>query len=307
MKPFNQETNHMEKQTVRQRVVGIGELLWDMLPEGKTPGGATANFAYHVSQFGLEGVVVSAVGNDPLGDELKTLLESRGVNTCLQRNDYPTGSVLVELDAQGIPAYTIREHTAWDHILFDETLLKMASGCAAASFGSLAQREEASRESIRRFLQSMPSESWRIFDINLRQSFYTEAVIKGSLECCNVLKINDEELVVLARMFALGEGSQEELCRRIMERYPLRALILTCGSRGSYVFTEEESAYRETPRVEVVDTVGAGDSFTGSFCAALLRGKSIPEAHALAVDVAAYVCSQAGGMPPMPEELKNRL
>lgn len=297
----------MENQKEQRTVVGIGELLWDMLPEGKKPGGATANFAYHVSQFGLKGMVVSAVGNDEWGDELQTLLESRGVNSVLQRNDYPTGSVLVELDTKGIPQYTIREHTAWDYILFDETLLKVASECAAVSFGSLAQREEASRESIRRFLQSMPEDALRIFDINLRQSFYTEEVIRGSLECCNILKINDEELVVLTRMLSLGTGSDEELCRRIMEQYSLRAMILTCGSRGSYVFTEEESSYRDTPRVEVVDTVGAGDSFTGSFCAALLSGKSIPDAHALAVDVAAYVCTQAGGMPPMPDELTQRL
>ncbi len=297
----------METPKDRSLVVGIGELLWDMLPEGKTPGGATANFAYHVSQFGLHGVVVSAVGRDSGGDELQTLLESRGVDAVLQRNDYPTGSVLVELDAKGIPQYTIREHAAWDYILFDEALLKTASECAAVSFGSLAQREEASRESIRRFLQSMPTEALRIFDINLRQQFYTEAVIRGSLECCNILKINDEELVVLTRMLALGTGAEEDLCRRIMALYPLRALILTCGSRGSYVFTEEESSYRDTPRVDVVDTVGAGDSFTGSFCAALLRGKSIPDAHALAVDVAAYVCTQAGGMPPMPADLTQRL
>ena len=298
---------YMEKQTVRPYVVGIGELLWDMLPEGKKPGGATANFAYHISQFGLKGVVVSAVGNDPLGDELEALLASRGVSTSLQRNDYPTGRVSVSLDDQGIPTYSICEHTAWDHIRFDETLAQIASECAAASFGSLAQREAVSRESIHRFLQGMPAKSWRIFDINLRRSFYTEEVIKGSLGCCNILKINDEELVVLDRMLDLGGGSLEELCRRVMDRYSLRAVILTCGSRGSYVFTTEASSFRETPRVDVVDTVGAGDSFTGSFCAALLRGKSIPEAHALAVDVAAYVCTQAGGMPPMPKELTSRL
>lgn len=297
----------MENHTDKKRVAGIGELLWDMLPEGKMPGGATANFAYQVSQFGVDGVVVSAVGNDPQGDELEELLDARGVSACLQRNDYPTGSVQVELDAKGVPCYEIRKHTAWDHILFDETLLKVAAGCAAVSFGSLAQREEASRESIRRFVQSLPEESLRIFDINLRAGFYTDEVILDSLGLCNLLKINDEELGVLARIFGLGPGTDEELCRRIMDRYPLRALILTCGSRGSYVFTAEESSYRDTPRVEVVDTVGAGDSFTGSFCAALLYGKSLPEAHALAVDVAAYVCTQAGGMPPLPLELTERL
>lgn len=294
-------------QDTSRSIVGLGELLWDHFPGGRTPGGATANFAFHVSQFGLPGLVASAVGCDRAGDELEALLESRGVHTLLQRSDHPTGSVDVRVDDRGAPDYTIHEGVAWDHIHFTEELQAVARRCAAVSFGSLAQRSAVSRETIGRFLEAMPPESLRIFDINLRQSFYTPEVIVRSLERCDILKINEEELPLLAGTLSLGGMEPEECCCQIRQRYPLQALILTCGARGSYVFTHSETLWRESFRVQVADTVGAGDAFTGAFCAALLRGRSFDEAHALAVEVSGWVCTRPGGMPPLPAELTGRL
>ncbi len=288
-------------------IVGLGELLWDLFPQGKTPGGGTANFAFHVSQFGLPGLVASAIGEDEAGDELEALLRERGVGTCLQRDDHPTGSVTVSVDAQGIPSYTIHEGVAWDYIRFTESLKTLAEGCSAVSFGTLGQRGSVSRESIGQFLRHMPADSLRIFDINLRQHFYSDEIILRSLEACNILKINDEELPVLAAILDLEASEPEAACRAIRERYSLNALILTRGARDSYVFTSSQTLRRDTPQVEVADTVGAGDAFTGAFCAALLRGRPMAEAHALAVETAAWVCTQTGGMPPLPKTLLQKL
>lgn len=287
--------------------VGLGELLWDCFPGGRTPGGATANFAYHVAQFGLPALVASAVGRDVDGDSIEALLRSRGVETLLERNNYPTGTVTVKVDPTGIPAYTIHEGVAWDHIRFTPQLAALAADCRAVGFGTLGQRAEPSRESIQHFLDAMPPQAWRIFDINLRQHFYTDEIILRALKRCNLLKINDEELPTLAHIVKLSDSDPAKLCSTLRKNYGLRAVVLTCGVRGSYVFTTDEVLFRKTPRVNVIDTVGAGDSFTGALCATLLRGRSFSEAHELAVDTAAFVCTQSGGMPLLPRSLTDRL
>ncbi len=287
----------------RKLVVGLGEALWDMLPDGKQVGGAPANFAYHASQFGCDGVAVSALGNDSLGDEIVEYFDSRGLRYLLQRTAFPTGTVQVTLDAAGIPQYEICENVAWDNIEYTDELDELASKADCVCFGSLAQRGAVSYGTITRFLDRMPADSLKVFDINLRQHFYTSEVLDASMNRCNILKINDEELEVITPMFGLS-GSVEHRCRALMEKYGLRCLILTCGTDGSYVFTADEVSFLETPRVKVADTVGAGDSFTGAFCGSLLAGASVRDAHRRAVDVAAFVCSQSGAMPRIPDGLR---
>ena len=290
-------------------IVGMGEALWDVLPEGKKIGGAPANFAYHVSQFGFDSRVVSAVGNDALGDEILEVFKEKQLKHQLQVVNYPTGTVQVTLDSAGIPLYEIKEGVAWDNIPFTDDLKRLALSTRAFCFGSLAQRNEVSRTSINRFLDTMPDGDgqWKIIDINLRQGFYTKEIIRESCQRCNVLKINDEELVAISRMFGYPGIDLQDKCWILLAKYNLKMLILTCGTNGSYVFTPGVVSFQETPRVPVADTVGAGDSFTAAFCASLLKGKSVPEAHKLAVEVSAYVCTQSGAMPELPQVLKDRL
>lgn len=291
----------MEK---NQSVIGIGEALFDVLPEGKKLGGAPANFAYHVSQFGLESCAVSAMGDDELGKELEKELNDHHLNYQIDKVAYPTGTVQVSLDANGIPCYDIKEGAAWDNIPYTPALEKLAENCTAACFGSLAQRNEVSRNTIYRFLDHMPEEEGilKIFDINLRQGFYNKDIITESIKRCNILKINDEELITVSRIFGYPGIDLENKCWLLLGKYNLKMLILTCGVNGSYVFTPGEVSFIETPKVEVADTVGAGDSFTGAFVASILKGKSVREAHELAVKVSAFVCTQNGAMPVLPEE-----
>ncbi|WP_455584392.1 carbohydrate kinase family protein [Bacteroides sp.] len=290
-------------------IVGMGEALWDVLPEGKKIGGAPANFAYHVSQFGLDSCVVSAVGNDELGDEILDVFEKKHLNHQLQTVNYPTGTVQVTLDDNGVPCYDIKEGVAWDNIPFTDELKRLALSARAVCFGSLAQRNEVSRVSINRFLDTMPDGDGqlKIFDINLRQGFFTKEIIRDSCQRCNVLKINDEELVTISRLFGYPGIDLQDKCWILLAKYNLKMLILTCGTNGSYVFTPGVVSFQETPKVPVADTVGAGDSFTATFTAALLKGKSVPDAHKLAVEVSAYVCTQSGAMPELPQVLKDRL
>ena len=286
-------------------VVGLGEVLWDVLPEGKKLGGAPANFAYHAGQFlGMNNTIaVSALGEDKLADETIEALREHGLNDLLPRVPYPTGTVQVQLDEQGIPTYDIKENVAWDNIPFDDDIAEIARNCRAVCFGSLAQRNVVSRETIQKFLDATPADCMKIFDINLRQQFYTQEILRKSFQRCNILKINDEELVLIGRMFGYPGLDIENKCWLILGKYNLDMLVLTCGTNGSYVFTPGHVSFQETPKVKVADTVGAGDSFTGSFVGSILNGKSVPEAHRTAVQVSAYVCTQNGAMPTYPEEL----
>ena len=220
----------------------------------------------------------------------------------MPRVDFPTGTVQVELDAEGVPTYDIKEGVAWDNIPFTDDIKEMAANAGAVCWGSLAQRNEVSRKSIYQFLDHTPADCLKIFDINLRQNFYTKEVICESLKRCNVLKINDEELITIGRLFGYPGLDIENKCWLILGKYNLDMLVLTCGVNGSYVFAPGFKSFQETPKVEVADTVGAGDSFTGTFCASILKGKSIVEAHKLAVEVSAYVCTQHGAMPVLPEK-----
>lgn len=285
-------------------VVGMGEALWDVLPEGKKIGGAPANFTYHVSQFGLPSCVVSAIGDDALGKEIIENFTSKGLDQLIAEVPYPTGTVQVEIDQTGIPLYDIKENVAWDNIPYTEHLDALAKRTKAVCFGSLAQRNVVSRETINHFLDTMPKDddSLIVFDVNLRQGFYNKEILCKSMQNCNILKINDEELITLSRMFGYPGIDLQDKCWILLGKYNLKMLILTCGINGSYVFTPGNVSFQPTPKVEVADTVGAGDSFTAAFIASILKGKSVTEAHTIAVKTSAYVCTQKGAMPVLPPE-----
>lgn len=286
-------------------VVGMGEALWDVLPEGKKIGGAPANFAYHVSQFGLPSCVVSAVGADPLGKEIIENFTSKGLNQLIEEVPYPTGTVQVEIDPAGVPQYEIKENVAWDNIPYTARLENLAANTKAVCFGSLAQRNVVSRNTTNRFLDAMPDTDDRliVFDVNLRQGFYTKEILCNSMRRCNILKINDEELVTVSRMFGYPGIDLQDKCWILLGKYNLKMLILTCGINGSYVFTPGSVSFQPTPKVEVADTVGAGDSFTAAFISGILKGRSVAEAHSRAVQTSAFVCTKKGAMPELPAEL----
>lgn len=283
----------------------MGEALWDVLPEGKKIGGAPANFAYHVSQFGLPSCVVSAVGEDALGKEIVDNFTSKGLNQLIAEVPYPTGTVQVEIDQAGVPQYEIKENVAWDNIPYTAHLESLAEKTRAVCFGSLAQRNVVSRNTINRFLDAMPQndDTLVVFDVNLRQGFYNKEILCNSMKRCNILKINDEELVTVSRMFGYPGIDLQDKCWILLGKYNLKMLILTCGINGSYVFTPGNVSFQPTPKVEVADTVGAGDSFTAAFIASILKGKPVSEAHQKAVETSAFVCTQQGAMPTLPTSL----
>ena len=284
-------------------IIGLGEALWDVLPEGKKLGGAPANFAYHAGQFGLDTIAISALGEDALAEETIEALKEHELNYLMPRVPYPTGTVQVTLAEGGIPTYEIKEGVAWDNIPYTDEMADIAKNARAVCFGSLAQRNAVSRENIRKFLADTPANCLKICDINLRQQFYSKEVLEDSFRLCNILKINDEELVVVNRMFGYDGLDMRQTCEKMVQDYGLKMLVLTCGTNGSYVFTNDGlTSFQDTPKVKVADTVGAGDSFTGSFCACILNGKPVQEAHKTAVQVSAFVCTQNGAMPTLPKE-----
>lgn len=279
-----------------KKVVGIGEILWDMLPQGKQLGGAPANFAYHVCRLGGNGWAVSAISDDPLGNEINEILSTKNLHTALAEVSAPTGTVQVTLDAAGVPSYDITENVAWDMIPFTPALEEMAKETEAVCFGTLAQRSEISRNTIMKFISFMPADSLKVYDINLRQNYYSEEIISRSLEVSDILKINDEELETVSALFGL-EGTQTERCRTLIERFSLKLVILTKGEKGSDVVTALAEHSVVPGKIEVADTVGAGDAFTAAFVVSYLRGESLAEAHEKAGEVSSYVCTKSGAMP----------
>lgn len=277
-------------------IVGIGEILFDLLPAGAQLGGAPANFAYHVGRLGGKGIAISAIGKDALGEEVKTILAAKGLEAVLPEVAFPTGVVNVTLDGKGVPTYTIIEGVAWDNVPYTPQMKEIAARAQAVCFGTLAQRSPVTRRTILDFIADMPADSLKVYDINLRQHFFSRETIETSLQVADILKINDEEIVVVSELLGL-EGTPEEACRAILRLYGLRLVILTKGGDGSEVITEDEILSVRCPKVEIADTVGAGDSFTAAFIRAYLRGDSLAECHRLANEVSAFVCSCHGAMP----------
>ena len=286
----------MKRQNRKPVVVGIGELLWDLLPTGKTAGGAPINFVYHASRLGAEGYAISAIGDDDNGREILNELDKNSIRYLIDKVPYPTGTVNVELNEDGIPEYTIVERVAWDHISPTSVAVDLAERVDAICFGTLGQRSLQSRDAIQAILSFAPDTAYRLFDINLRQHYYDKVLIEESLYLANVLKMNDEELLRLKELFDLT-GSEEKIATWFMKNYNLRMVVLTAGASYSTVYTPEEVSTLQTPKVEVIDTVGAGDAFSAALIMSLLNGVKLSEAHRYAVKIAAFVCSNQGAWP----------
>ena len=288
------------------KILGIGELLWDLLPDGRQMGGAPANFAYHARALGADARIVSRVGDDDLGRELIARLESLDVPTYCVSVDptHPTGTVTVEVASDGQPRYTIHEGVAWDHLAPDPPLVMTLCGAEAVCFGTLAQRTEPSRTTIRELVGHAPKSAIRVCDINLRQDFYSPETLDASLQLANVAKLNDTELPLAGRLLGI-DGTPREQIAALQHRYDLRLVAWTRGSQGSLLF--DGTHWQDHPglRTDVKDTVGAGDSFTAAITLGLLAGWEIEKLSNLANEVAAYVCTCAGATPPMPENLRE--
>jgi fructokinase len=289
----------------RPRIVALGEVLWDLLPEGKMLGGAPANFAFHARALGAESRLVSRVGDDRLGREILQRFSAKGLPIDGLQVDpaASTGTVSVHLSDDGQPNYIIHEGVAWDAIAVTPEAMEMVTKADAICFGSLAQRAATSREAIRALVSATTPGTWRIFDINLRQNYSTRETIETSLGLANVLKLNETELPVLAEMFGLAGESRDQLAA-LAERFDLRAIALTLGAGGSLLRVDETcSAYAGTP-VKVRDTIGAGDSFTAMLALGLIAGWPAAQINERANAIAAFVCSQSGATPDLPEELR---
>jgi len=294
--------------TEKPLVVGLGEILWDIFSDYKRLGGAPANFAYHAAQQGFAGTVVSAVGDDALGYEIETVLTEKNLPALLPRRSAQTGRVDISLDANGVASYVFAENCAWDDIPFLPETEALARRAAAVCFGSLAQRDSRSRATILRFLDCVPEKSIRVFDINLRQNFFSKNILADSLARATILKVNEDEFPVLVETVGLPKNiSADEFFLGIFENCPrVEIIILTLGKSGSRIASRdgERSFVPADTSIEVVDTVGAGDSFTAGFVCALLAGKTLPVAHRHATELANFVCSRAGAMPKIPASLR---
>lgn len=284
--------------------IGLGEILWDVLPTGRKLGGAPANFAYHVSSLGGVGIPVSRIGDDDLGREALEQLVSHGLNIDSISTDptYPTGTVDALVDAHGVATYVFPDNVAWDVLVLDEKALDLAAKAAAICFGTLAQRSDVSRKSIHAFLEAAP-DALKIYDINLRQDFYSPEIIQASLTLADLLKINDDELALISEMFSLPSDKRAALTA-LMNTHNLKLAVLTQGDKGSLILSPDGFSDLPGQPTIIADTIGAGDSFTAAVALAYLHGHSLNEINRYATKVAAYVCGQAGAMPKMPDWLR---
>lgn len=284
--------------------IGLGEVLWDLLPSGMTLGGAPANFAYHMDLHGANGVVLSRVGTDDLGDQIVSSLADLGLSAAnVQRDpENPTGTVTVHLDSSQTATYTIHESVAWDHIQFSDGVHELSARANVVCFGSLCQRSKISRDTIRRVVSTTPHHAVRVFDVNLRQKYYTREVIDESFRLANVVKLNDEELPVVSSLLGVS-GPESVVIRRLVDGYELRLFVLTRGENGSTLVTATERSDLPGASIDVVDTVGAGDAFTAATVWGLICNAELGVLHERARGVASYVCTQRGGTPVVPEHL----
>jgi len=295
-------------------IVALGEILWDMLPSGKQMGGAPANFAYHAQELGsgrVKSIIVSSIGDDDLGREISNRLQSHGLSRryITVDSEHTTGMVSVTMHEDGKHSFEIKEDVAWDHIPDRPTLHQLAKRADVVCFGSLAQRSPTSKNTMHTFLQHLSSSAWCIFDINLRQSFYTKQTIETSLQFANVLKLNDEDDLAFMSALVPGKGDEESLLRELTGRYALGLVVLTKGAQGSILFSQEQDKafYHNGYAIDAAgaDTVGAGDAFTAAIAVGLLKQYDYDFLQDCANRAAAFVCSQAGATPPLKEDLKN--
>jgi fructokinase len=288
------------------KILAVGEVLWDLLPAGRQLGGAPGNFVCHAQALGAEARLVTQIGNDALGREVLERFLQKGIPTDTLTVDphAPTGTVSVELGAGGQPTFTIHENAAWDCLSLTDASLAAAACCDAICFGSLGQRSEIARTAIRRLVGGTRANGMRIFDVNLRAPFYGRKVIEASLELANVLKLNDQELPILAEMFGLPRGI-DQILAEMLRRYDLRLIALTRGSGGSLLVTPNGRSEHAGVSTDVRDTVGAGDAFTAAMTLGVLKRWNLDQISQRANEVAAYVCSQSGATPPLPASLRD--
>ena len=288
------------------KLIGIGEVLWDVYPDAAHFGGAPANFACHASSLGAEAWMVSAVGADELGDRALDALRERGVECGQISRDahHATGRVLVTLNAASQASYEFAADTAWDHLAWSDDIAALAGRCDAVCFGTLGQRSPVSRDTIRRFVEAAPRTALRVFDVNLRQRFYDRETIDASLQIASALKLNDEELPIVAELCGIRATTPREMLIELMSRYELRLASLTRGPRGSLLLSANAEDECPAPPTTVVDTVGAGDAFTATLVSGFLRGLPLAGINRHANAVASFVCSQKGATPALPGSLR---
>jgi fructokinase len=294
----------MEKENKKHQVAGLGEILWDLLPHGKQMGGAPANFAYHAQMLGTQGHIISAIGDDALGAEIieqitAIHLSAESINIDQQ---HPTGTVSVKVDSSGNPDFIINTDVAWDYIPLNDRLLNLGKSLDAVCFGSLAQRSPVARQTIQALVKSTRENCLRIFDLNLRQHFFSEEIIYYSLQIANCLKLNEDEFLFLAKLLGFI-GSEEKIINKFFKRFELRLIALTKGEQGSSIYTTDSHSFQKSTVVRVVDTVGAGDAFTAGMCIGILKNFTLKKFHENAARLAAYVCTQKGATPVVPKQL----
>ncbi len=286
-------------------IVGIGELLWDNLPSGRRLGGAPANVAYHATALGGQGFIVSCVGNDDDGHDIMEKMDELGIDRdyVTIHPELPTGKSLVNVDSRGVPDFAIAENVGWDAIPMMPGLLNLARKADAVVYGTLAQRSEISRATIRAFVSASRSDALRVLDLNLRSPYYSDEVLQWSLNSCNILKLNEEELQVIARLLKV-ENAGTQVLDQILDQFSIDLIALTQGEKGSLLYSGKEQCAHEGYVTSVVDTVGAGDAFTASLTLGFLEGYNLEAISSYANRVAAHVCSQAGATPPIPKALR---
>jgi len=289
----------------RKCLVGLGEILWDVYDDKALFGGAPANFACHAASLGAESLIVSAVGRDQLGTQAMQWMREHDLSLALVGVDdaHPTGTVRVTLDATGRPEYVFAADVAWDHLACDRRWLDAASKCDAVCFGSLAQRNSVSRDAITRFVSATREDCLRVFDVNLRQDFFNPEIIDRSLGLSQIAKLNDEELPRICELLGVEYSDEIETMIRLADRYSLRCVALTRGAKGSVVWLDGELDVQEPVTVHAIDTVGAGDAFSAALIMGILNRVPLSESHRRAARVAAYVCTQRGAVPSLPEGL----
>lgn len=294
----------------RHIVVGLSELLWDLFPTGQQLGGAPANFAYITSLLGDEGIPSSRLGQDSLGVSAIRRLGELGLSVEFIQKDanHPTGTVKVEVDRTGQPRFEISESVAWDFLAWTPQWQSLAEQADAVCFGSLAQRSEQSRATIRRFLMASRKNAVRVFDVNLRQNFYTTQVLAESMKFATVVKLNHEELPKIMRLFELENRSEEDSARQLLSSHEVKLVCITRGNSGSLLLSAGERSEHPGFKVKVADTVGAGDAFTAALVHGYLRGTPLAQINETANRVGAWVASQSGATPaPKPGGLTQAL
>ncbi len=285
----------------KRTIVGLGELLWDLLPSGKQLGGAPANFAYITNLLGDTGIPASRIGNDSLGEEALQRLNQLGLSPASVQSDpiHPTGSVKVEIDKDGQPRFDILEPVAWDFLEWTPAWQRLAEETDAVCFGSLAQRCSQSRTTICRFLHATRPEAVRVFDVNLRQNFYSHEVLAESMKLANIVKLNHEELPRVVRMLELENCAEPDSARCLLTAHDLDLVCVTRGTGGSILISRDDRCEHPGFKVKVADTVGAGDAFTAALVHEYLRGTHLAQINETANRVGAWVASQSGATPAL--------